>query len=141
VLHAGLVNERAFERWLIAAGQDPWRLKVALIMAHSIWFTLQLVCRGMIEVESYLLWQQAARALLAAEQPEAALDAVLALAVQQAREVEAEAGCVGASRRCCSGRALLLRHALRLLCEPSARRWRASAAACLWTAGQPASAG
>jgi hypothetical protein len=107
VLHAGLVNERAFERWLVAAGQDPWRLKVALVLAHSIWMHMAMICDDMMEVKSHLLWQQAARALLAAEQPEAALDAVLALAVQQAREVEVEAGCVEASRGCCSGRALL----------------------------------
>ncbi len=86
------MNERAFERWLVAAGQDPWRLKVALVLAHSTWVWLRMFCSSMIEIRSHLLWQQAARALLAAEQPDAAFAQVLALAAQQARQVTAEIG-------------------------------------------------
>jgi hypothetical protein len=110
-LHACLVNERAFERWLVAAGQDPWRLKVALRMAHTVWVFMELMCRSVIEVKSHVLWQQSARGLMASEQAEAAFGQVLALAAQQARQVAA-----GSEGRCAR------------TSEPGLLRWLGAAA-------------
>jgi hypothetical protein len=138
VLHAGLVNERALERWLAAAGQDPWRLEVALVLACSTWAWLNLFCGSMIEIRSHLLWQQAARVLLASEQPEAALDAVLALAVQQALEVEAEEGCAEAVRGGCDGQNAAAAWAAPACsaCEDSQRRRRLLLVQALLSGGQ-----